>query len=191
MEGKAHPLIIAAAASVLLFSVAGTAALMGWLPNSHGDQTEQIAEKEAAQKEAAEKEAAAKQAAEERRNSTSKPRYAERVSAVGQLGVIESVRATTVRGEGTGLGAVAGGVAGGVVGHQIGGGRGKDVMTVVGVVGGGLAGHEAEKYMRGTKQYEVTVRFDDGTSKTYLRTNPPTFKSGERVRVVNGDIRYV
>ena len=178
-RAKAHPLIIAAAASVLLFSMAGTAALMGWLPNSRGDQTEQIAEQEKAKEDAA-------KAAEERR-SEAKPR----VAAIGQLGVIDSVRQTTVRGEGTGLGAVAGGVAGGVVGHQIGGGRGKDVMTVVGVVGGGLAGHEAEKYMRGTKQYEVTIRFDDGTSKTYLRSNPPTFKAGDRVRVVNGDIRYV
>ena len=33
---RAHPLVLAAAGSVLVFSVAGTAALMGWLPAPHG-----------------------------------------------------------------------------------------------------------------------------------------------------------
>lgn len=171
-QRKAHPIILAAAAAVLLFSVAGTAALMGWLPNSKGEETEQAA----AQKEPA------------KRASSESPR---KLAQVGDLGVIESVNEVTVRGEGTGLGAVAGGVAGGVVGHQFGSGRGQDAMTVVGVVGGGLAGHEAEKRIRATKQYQVTVRFDNGTTKVYNRTNPPAFKPGERVRVVDGDIRYV
>ena len=172
---RAHPIILAAAASVLLFSVAGTAALMGWLPNSRGEQTEQVVEKKEPAKRAS-------------NDSIRKPA---RVAVAGDLGVIESVREVALRGEGTGLGAALGGVAGGVVGHQFGGGRGQDAMTVVGVVGGGLAGHEAEKRLRGGKQYEVTVRFDNGTSKVYTRTNPPSFKAGERVRVVDGDIRYV
>ncbi|MBB8251937.1 glycine zipper 2TM domain-containing protein, partial [Escherichia coli] len=37
-------------------------------------------------------------------------------------------------------GSVLGAVAGGVIGHQFGGGRGKDVATVVGALGGGFAG---------------------------------------------------
>lgn len=37
-------------------------------------------------------------------------------------------------------GSVLGAVAGGVIGHQFGGGRGKDVATVVGALGGGYAG---------------------------------------------------
>lgn len=36
-------------------------------------------------------------------------------------------------------GSVLGAVAGGVIGHQFGGGRGKDVATVVGALGGGYA----------------------------------------------------
>jgi len=173
---KAHPLILAAAGALMLFAMAGTAALMGWLPDSRSDQTEQ----QALEKKATEK------------RSTASKTQSRPVQVVrGDLGVIDSVRTVTVKGEGTGLGAAIGGVAGGVAGHQIGGGRGKDVMTVVGVVGGGVAGHEAEKHLRGTKQYEVTVRFDDGTSKTYLRSNPPSFKPGDRVRVIDGDIQYV
>lgn len=39
-------------------------------------------------------------------------------------------------------GSVLGAVAGGVIGHQFGGGRGKDVATVVGALGGGYAGNQ-------------------------------------------------
>ena len=41
-------------------------------------------------------------------------------------------------------GSVLGAVAGGVIGHQFGGGRGKDVATVVGALGGGYAGNQAQ-----------------------------------------------
>ncbi len=81
-------------------------------------------------------------------------------------GVVESVDTVQKKGEGTGLGAVAGGVLGGVVGHQIGGGKGKDAMTVIGAVGGGLAGHEVEKRQRATTSYRVKVRMEDGTTRT-------------------------
>lgn len=164
---KTHPLIIGAAAAVILFASAGTAALMGWLPDSRGEQDEQRNEQRLSQKE--EKSRAVK----------------------GELGRIAAVRVVKVKGEGTGLGAVVGGVAGGVAGHQIGGGRGKDAMTIIGTVGGGVAGHEAEKHLRATQQYEIDVRFDDGTSKTYVRQNPPAFKAGDRVRVKDGDIQFV
>src|SRR4051794_33681974 len=36
-RGKLHPLLILAAVAVLLFSLVGTAAIMGWLPSSRGD----------------------------------------------------------------------------------------------------------------------------------------------------------
>ena len=173
---KTHPLILAAAASLMLFAAAGTAALMGWLPDSRGEQAEQREQSE----QRSERKAVEKRA-EDRSSRAVK----------GQLGVIDSVRVVKVKGEGTGLGAAIGGVAGGVAGHQIGGGRGKDAMTVIGVVGGGVAGHEAEKHLRATQQYEVDVRFDDGSSKTFIRSNPPAFKSGDRVRVTNGDIQFV
>lgn len=41
-------------------------------------------------------------------------------------------------------GSVLGAVAGGVIGHQFGGGRGKDVATVVGALGGGYAGNQIQ-----------------------------------------------
>lgn len=103
-------------------------------------------------------------------------------------GVIESVREQRDQGEGSGLGAVAGGVLGGVLGHQVGGGRGKDLATVAGAVGGAFAGHQVEKRVRATNHYEVTVRYDDGTSQVFRQEAAPTWRNGDRVKVVNGAI---
>lgn len=45
-------------------------------------------------------------------------------------------------------GSVLGAVAGGVIGHQFGGGRGKDVATVVGALGGEYAGNHDQGLLR-------------------------------------------
>ena len=84
-------------------------------------------------------------------------------------GVVESVNTVHQKGQGTGLGAVAGGVLGGVLGHQVGGGKGKTAMTVLGAVGGGLAGNEVEKRARGETLYDVQVRMEDGSLRTFQR----------------------
>jgi len=81
---------------------------------------------------------------------------------------------------------VAGGVLGAILGNQIGGGNGKKVMAVAGAAGGAFAGHEVEKRMRGETQYEVTVRFDDGRTRTYTETQPTQLQDGDRVRLENG-----
>lgn len=159
-----HPLFLAAAVSVLLFSLIGTAAVMGWLPGSNAE--------EGTQQSASEK---------------SKPPV--QLFKSSTRGVVEGVREVKVKGEGTGLGAVAGGVTGGIVGNQIGGGRGKDAMTVVGVVGGGIAGHEIEKNVRATTNYVVDVKFDDGSRRAFTYGNPPGVRSGDRVKLVDGALQ--
>ena len=85
-------------------------------------------------------------------------------------GTVESVNAVQQKGEGTGLGAVGGAVLGGVVGHQVGGGDGKKAMTVIGAVGGGLAGHEIEKRARSTTVFDVKVRMEDGSVRSFQRS---------------------
>jgi len=102
-------------------------------------------------------------------------------------GVVESVREVQVKGEGTGLGAVAGGVLGGVVGHQMGGGDGKKALTVLGAVGGGVAGHEVEKRARANTTYEVRVRMADGTLRTV--SSAQALKAGTRVNVDGNTLR--
>jgi outer membrane lipoprotein SlyB len=103
-------------------------------------------------------------------------------------GVIESVREIEKKGEGTGLGAVAGGVAGGLLGHQTGGGHGRDAMTVLGAVGGAFAGNAIEKNVKKVKSYEISIRFEDGSIRLMTQDNPPPWRSGDRVRLMNGVI---
>jgi len=102
-------------------------------------------------------------------------------------GTVESVEPVRLKGEGTGLGAVAGGVLGGVVGHQIGGGSGKTAMTVLGALGGGLAGNEVERRTRGQTSYDVQVRMQDGSHRSIRQGQ--ALAVGSSVVVEGGHVR--
>lgn len=82
-------------------------------------------------------------------------------------GVVESVKTVQLQGQGSGVGVVAGGVVGGLLGHQFGGGKGRTAMTVLGAVGGGVAGNEIEKRARSETVYDITVRMDDGSTRSF------------------------
>ncbi|HMC14243.1 MAG TPA: glycine zipper 2TM domain-containing protein, partial [Albitalea sp.] len=88
-------------------------------------------------------------------------------------GVVQTVHAVKKKGQGTGVGAVAGGVVGGVVGNQFGHGNGRAAMTVLGAVGGGMAGNEIEKRSRSVTVYQVTVKMDDGTVRSFEQAVAP------------------
>lgn len=92
-----------------------------------------------------------------------------RTVVCASCGVVESVTAVQQKGQGSGIGVVAGGVAGGLLGNQIGGGKGKTAMTVLGAIGGGFAGNEVEKRVRTETVYDVTVRMDDGSTRSFRR----------------------
>ena len=101
-------------------------------------------------------------------------------------GVVESINAVEVKGDGGYVGKIAGGVIGGLLGNQMGAGRGQDAMTVVGVVGGALAGNEIEKRRNKTVHYDVVTRLQGGGEQTVTYASEPPFKVGDRVRVENG-----
>jgi outer membrane lipoprotein SlyB len=101
-------------------------------------------------------------------------------------GVIDAINVVEQKGEGGGLGAAGGAVVGGLIGSKIGSGRGSTAATVVGAVGGALAGNEIEKRVKTTKQYNVSVRMDNGDFKTFTFDSQPTFVVGEKVRVMDG-----
>ncbi|GAB4166666.1 MAG: glycine zipper 2TM domain-containing protein [Rhodocyclaceae bacterium] len=103
-----------------------------------------------------------------------------------ECGTVESVREIKQAGEGSGLGAVAGGVLGGLLGHQIGKGRGNTVATVAGAVGGAVAGHQVERQVKSTTRHEVTVRMEDGSTRTVGIEGAPVWRAGDRVRLVDG-----
>jgi len=104
-------------------------------------------------------------------------------------GTIESVQQVERPGEGSGVGVGVGAVAGGLLGRQMGGGRGRDVMTVLGAVGGAVAGNHVEKNVRKVTDYKVTVRFEDGSTQTLTQTTAPGWRPGDRVRMVNGSLQ--
>ncbi len=122
------------------------------------------------------------------RSQTQNGRNAQNSNTCRDCATVESVREIKQDGEGTGLGAISGGVIGGLLGNQIGGGRGKTVGAVVGAVGGAYAGNTVEKNLRGTKQYEITVRLDDGTTRVFTEAQTPSLQSGDRVRINNDQL---
>jgi outer membrane lipoprotein SlyB len=107
----------------------------------------------------------------------------------GNCGNVESVRAIKHRAEGSGLGAAGGAVIGGLLGNQIGGGSGRQIATVAGAVGGAVVGNQVEGNMKATTSYEIRVRLDDGTLRTFKQTSAPQWSSGDRVRIVKGRLR--
>lgn len=210
-----HPLIVMAAIAVTIFSAAGVAAIMGWLPTSRGDAA-RPADASAITASASDAKVAGTPPAvksEPTRQQPSQPPVKHRVArdtappatapqaqvmpppsdarpvAVARCldcGVIESIREVEQAGQGSGLGAVGGAVAGGVLGNQVGRGGGRDIMTIVGAVAGGIAGNQIEKKVKTTKNWEVTVRMEDGSTRRLTETAMPAWRSGDRVRFVDG-----
>lgn len=106
-------------------------------------------------------------------------------------GRVESVRAIEQAAPATGVGAVAGGVLGGVLGNQIGKGSGRTAATVLGAVGGGYVGHKVEERARTTTVYQMRVRMDDGSVRSFARAQPvaegtPVRVEGKSFRVDSG-----
>ena len=243
---KIHPLIIAAAGSVILFSVLGSAAIMGWIPKGGAQPGVGTSEFSGASKNTTAVAAASAPEAQTV-NATPAPSPAARVVArpaprpvarteprpahdthpapaeslpapdarhaenqhtvvaqaqeaaptpthvvapiCHECGVIQSVNEIENPGEGSGLGAVAGGVVGAIAGKQIGGGRGRTAMSVLGAVGGAFAGNAIEKDVRKVKSYDITIRFEDGSTRSLSQATQPIWRSGDRVRLINGAIQ--
>ncbi|MFA7387804.1 MAG: hypothetical protein WCZ87_09105, partial [Thiohalobacteraceae bacterium] len=99
-----RPLLWTAGVAVILFSAVGTAAIMGWIPASMGGPGE------------------ASTSVAEQAPSVAASRPAETLVRCSSCGVVESSRAVTTSGEGSGLGAAGGAVVGGLLGNQVGGG---------------------------------------------------------------------
>jgi len=173
------PLMWIAGIAIILFSFVGIAAIMGWIPSSLGNS----ADKTVPSSPAVEKAHAEPMNAASKSNTRTKATCAE-------CGVIQSTREIVQRGDGGAIGIVGGAVVGGLLGNQVGGGRGKDLATVAGAVGGAIAGNEIEKRVDTDKRYEIVVRFDDGSRRTFTGTDSTAWRAGDRVKVVDGVVRW-
>src|SRR5262245_40375712 len=87
-----------------------------------------------------------------------------------------------------GIGTVAGAAAGGLLGHQIGGGSGRDVATVLGVIGGGIAGNAVQNRVDRRPGERILVRLENGASITVTQPGTSQLRVGDRV-VIHGDGR--
>ena len=181
-----HLLMWIAGIAVILFSTAGIAAIMGWIPTSMGRGSASV-------EIAAPAKLATGATAPPTGRSQPAPLPAAQHGAArhscADCGVIESTRAVKSKGEGTGVGAVGGAVVGGLIGHQVGAGRGNTVATAIGAVGGALAGNEVEKRVKSTTGYEVTIRLDDGSSRVVSEGSSSAWHAGDRVKIVSGEIQ--
>ncbi len=103
-----------------------------------------------------------------------------------ECGVVELVREVEKAGHAGGTGAAVGGVTGAVVGRGVSNERNKTFGTIAGAVGGAVAGHMIEKNVTSSKTWEVVVRHEDGSVRTYPQQQQPSWQRGDRVRVVGG-----
>jgi len=175
---KAHPLVLGAAASVMVVSLVGAAAIGGLLPNAHSDKTDG----------AAPAPTSVRIAAGTGHSNNGMPKLPAYANMCDTCGTVASIHTVLIKGDATGLGAVAGGVTGALVGNQIGRGSGNTAMTILGAAGGAFAGNEIEKNAKEHYSYRVTVHMDDGSIRTLPQPTAPTVRVGERVRVVDGTV---
>ena len=168
-----YPSMVIAAIAVTVFSLLGIATLTGALPSAHSATSSGygIDEKTEGAKAMDDKMSVIKAAA-----------------ACASCGVVESVHAVQVKGQGSGLGIVAGGIAGALLGNGIGQGAGRSVATVAGAAGGAYAGNEIEKNTKKHTSYRIRVRMSDGSIRTLHQREAPGVSTGERVKIVDGTI---
>jgi outer membrane lipoprotein SlyB len=102
---KTHPLVLGAAASVIVVSLVGAAAIGGLLPGARSDKTDTPAQRSAP-------------AADSARHGVP-TRIEARDGACASCGTVESIRALELKGNATGRGTVAGGATGAVAGNEI------------------------------------------------------------------------
>jgi len=193
-----HPLVATASVAVIVLAGVAVAAFTGLLPGSSGTNAPEAlpeAPKVAEVKVAPPAPVQAKPARP--KAATPKP---VQVAAAPQTvpvpvpavparctdcAVVESVQEVEVKGDVIWAGAVAGGVAGAVIGNQVGSKKTKTAARLIGAVGGAVIGHQVEKNVRTTKRYDIALRMEDGALRTLSQEQPPTWRAGDKVRVVN------
>ena len=176
---RLHPLVAIASIALIIFSVVGVAAIFGKIPGAESRPSDPFSQNSGTVSGAI------------RSAERAPPVESERAQApapCAECGMIESIRLSEAKGQGSGIGAVAGGVAGGLIGSQIGHGTGRTVATIAGAAGGAYAGHTIEKNAKNHTVYRLTLRMDDGSLRTLSQREAPAYAVGERVRLSNGRI---
>lgn len=213
---RPHPLILIAAASVILVSFAGMASIAGWLPSPMASaattSNSPIPATTATSAEPAKPIPASTRPLV--RKTLEKPAMTpagenkalvdlipanpvavadatpqSQISSPACLdcGLIDSINEIQTPASGTG-GAVVGGLVGGLLGNQVGKGSTRDIATLIGIAGGALAGRKIEQTTNTTQRYDTIVVLEDGSRRTFSSDIRPTWRIGEKVRIQNGEL---
>jgi outer membrane lipoprotein SlyB len=195
-----HPLMVGALIAIILVCGLAAAALLGWLPSSTGRNAEAESAANAQVAADAAKTPSGKTQAlaapiDPPGGAAHKVQHAPPVQRVAvaavchDCGVIDAVTPVETRGQGTGMGTAGGAILGGLLGNQVGSGNGRKLATVAGAVGGAVAGNQIEGNMKSTRSYNIVVRLNDGSTRTFHQSAQPSWQAGDRVRIVNGALR--
>ncbi|MFZ6656977.1 glycine zipper 2TM domain-containing protein [Undibacterium sp. TJN19] len=154
---RIHPLVAGAAASVILVSLLGAAAICGFLPNSHGSAQQASASLSANDMPpvaAATVQSVMNYAPPANLDYVARPKPVQVSSGnMNNTGVIhhtpvrhyQTVETQEPVARNSPLGIGLGAVVGGLLGNQVGGGNGRTLATIAGAVGGGYIGNEVAK----------------------------------------------
>lgn len=171
------------AIAVVLFCVAGVAALTGWMPDSFGvfsGRPQALGDAKTSLKSVPVVSAGAKAA------SLKSARNAAPVAFCARCGVIVAMRDIIVP-DGGGLGVAGGAVVGALLlGRQLGGGHGGDVATLAGAVGGASLGNGVENRIKTTQAREITVLLDDGATTVLRLADAAAWHTGDHVKIIAG-----
>lgn len=163
-----YPSMVIAAIAVTVFSLLGIATLTGALPFAHSEPKVDTGIESTAN------------------NDRAGP--VKLAANCASCGVVDSVHAVEVKGQGSGVGAVAGGITGALLGNGIGQGNGRTAVTLLGAAGGAYAGNEIEKNTHKQTSFRIRVRMNDGTIRTLNQHAAPGVAPGDRVKIVDGTV---
>jgi outer membrane lipoprotein SlyB len=199
---RIHPLVAGAAVAVIIASAVGVAAMTDSLPGSNAAPSTAQPLAAAPPVPAAPAPVVApapalspsQKIAEEALATTQTPpppapvaQAAPPAPACTNCGVVESVEPYRIKPKNSTVGMIGGAVVGGLVGNQIGDGGVNTLATLGGAAGGAYVGNEIGKKMeKGRLRYKVTLRMDDGRTRTVTYANPPAYAVGTHVRLENG-----
>jgi outer membrane lipoprotein SlyB len=197
-KSSAHPLMLAAAVAVLLACGVGVAAMMGWLPSSAGHNADPALNGNVQTSSASSAPARVLPNSEPVHHHTAPSHHtassdtvvaAASPASCANCGVIDAVNEIDTRGQGSGVGVAGGAVVGGLLGNQVGNGRGRELATLAGAIGGAVAGNQIEGNMKKTRSFDISVRLNDGSVRTFHQAEQPAWRAGDHVRIVDGAIR--
>lgn len=107
-------------------------------------------------------------------------------STIVEFGTVLKVRDIEIKGENTGVGALAGGIAGAGAGSAVGNGDGQAIAMVGGALVGAVAGGLAEQAIQDQRGLEYTIITENKkvlTIPQYIKKDEPVFPKGSRVMI--------